>query len=92
MPENTDAGWPLMTDSYQTNTARGRRSYERFWGGFQRVTARVVSATPPSRVRATLTYYLNDGRVMTEATVFELVEEEGALKIDDSTVLSSSTR
>jgi len=92
MPENTDQAWPRMTASYQTNHAGGRRSYERFWGAIGRVTVRNVSASPPGRAQATLTYYFKDGRVVTERTAYELVRQGGSLKINGSTVLSSSTQ
>jgi hypothetical protein len=81
-----------MTASYQTNHAGGRQAYEAFWNAIGRVTARNVSATPPSRARATLVYYFKDGRVVTELTSYELVREGGTLKINDSTVVSSSTQ
>jgi hypothetical protein len=92
MPKNTTKAWPRMTASYQTNHAGGRQSYEAFWGAIGRVTIRNVSATPPSRAEATLVYYFKDGRVVTEVTSYELVRDGGTLKINDSTVLSSSTR
>jgi serine/threonine protein kinase len=92
MPENTDQAWPRMTASYQTNHAGGRRSYERFWGAIGRVKVRDVTASPPSHAQATLTYYFKDGRVVIERTSYALVRQGGTLKINDSTVLSSSTQ
>jgi eukaryotic-like serine/threonine-protein kinase len=92
VPGNTDRAWPRMTASYQTNHAGGRQAYEQFWGAIRRVSARNVSASPPSRARATLVYYFKDGRLVTEVTSYELVRERGTLKINDSTVISSSTR
>jgi eukaryotic-like serine/threonine-protein kinase len=81
-----------MTASYQANHAGGRRSYERFWGAIGRVRVRDVTASPPSRAQATLTYYFKDGRVVIERTSYVLVRQGGTLKINDSTVLSSSTQ
>jgi hypothetical protein len=81
-----------MTASYQTNHAGGRQAYEQFWNAIRSVTARNVSASPPSRAQATLVYHYKDGRVVTELTSYELVRERGTLKINNSTVLSSSTR
>jgi serine/threonine protein kinase len=92
LPGNTDRAWPRMTTTYQTNHAGGRQAYEQFWSAIRRVTVRKVSASPPSRARATLVYYFKDGRVITELTSYELVRERGTLKISGSTVLSSSTR
>ena len=92
MPGNTGRAWPRMTASYQTNHAGGRRAYERFWDEIGRVEARNVTATGPGRAEATLSYYYKDGRVVIERTSYELVEDGGTLKIDESTVLSSSTQ
>lgn len=92
MPDNTAEGWPLMTANYKANTARSRQSYERFWSDFERVRVREMSVSPPNRVRATIVYYYKDGRVMTELTSIRLAEEDGIFKLDDHTVLNSSTR
>jgi len=40
----------------------------------------------------TITYYFRDGRVSEERTAYTLVQEDGTLKIDTSTVLSSVSR
>jgi eukaryotic-like serine/threonine-protein kinase len=50
-----------------------------------------VRGIPPDSAQATLTYYFNDGRVVRERTTYGLVEEDGRLKIDNSTALSSVT-
>ena len=92
MPRNTDAAWPRMTSSYQTNHAGGRQAYQRFWDAIGKVTVADVSGTPPDSARATLTYYFKDGRVVRERTAYGLVQEDGILKISSSTVLSSVTR
>jgi eukaryotic-like serine/threonine-protein kinase len=91
MPGNTDAAWPRMTASYQTNHAGGRQAYERFWDAIDKITVSDVSGTPPSSAQATITYYFNDGRVVRERTGYGLVDEGGRLKINSSTVLSSVT-
>jgi hypothetical protein len=92
VPGNTDRAWQRMTTSYQTNHAGGRQAYEQFWGAIRSVRARDVSASPPGRAQATLVYHFKDGRVVTELTSYELVRERGTLKINNSVVLSSSTR
>jgi eukaryotic-like serine/threonine-protein kinase len=92
MPANTDGAWPLMTDAYKASHMHGRQGFELFWGAIDRVEASNVTASPPDRSEATLTYHFKDGRVVVERTSFELVEEGGTLKIDDSSVLSSTTR
>ncbi|SDD23746.1 serine/threonine-protein kinase [Auraticoccus monumenti] len=84
--EDTDETWPLMTSEYQNRTAGGQDSYEAFWDDIDRVETSDVTATPPDQVQATLTYYYDDGQVLVEPTSFRLVEEEGVLKIADSTV------
>jgi eukaryotic-like serine/threonine-protein kinase len=89
MPRNTDAAWPRMTASYQTNHAGGRRAYQRFWDAISKITVANVSGIPPDAAQATLTYYFKDGRVVRERTAYGLVNEDGHLKISSSTVLSS---
>jgi eukaryotic-like serine/threonine-protein kinase len=91
MPRNTDAAWPEMTASYQTNHAGGRQAYQRFWDAISRITVADVRGIPPDSAQATLTYYFNDGRVVRERTAYGLVDEGGRLKINSSTVLSSVT-
>jgi serine/threonine protein kinase len=91
MPRNTDAAWPEMTASYQTNHAGGRQAYQRFWDAISRITVADVRGIPPDSAQATLTYYFKDGRVVRERTAYGLVDEGGRLKINSSTVLSSVT-
>ena len=89
MPANTDAGWVLLTPSFQSGIAQDRAYYNSFWGGVQRVVATDVTGSPPDGVEATITYYFTDGRVSVERTEFRLVRDGGVLKIDSSSVLSS---
>ena len=91
MPRNTNAAWPRMTASYQTNHAGGRQAYQRFWDAISKITVADVRGIPPDSAQATLTYYFNDGRVVRERTAYGLVNEGGRLKINSSTVLSSVT-
>jgi serine/threonine protein kinase len=91
MPRNTDAAWPRMTASYQTNHAGGRQAYQRFWDAINKITVSGVRGTPPSSAQATITYYFQDGRVVRERTAYGLVDDGGRLKINSSTVLSSVT-
>lgn len=87
MPDDTDAGWQLLTASYQRQTG-GRDSYEDFWNGMDTVTVTDVSATAPDRVQATLTYVEKSGnRESTERRSFRLVRSDGVLKIDQSSVI-----
>jgi eukaryotic-like serine/threonine-protein kinase len=91
MPRNTNAAWPRMTASYQTNHAGGRQAYQRFWDAIDRVTVANVRAIPPYSAQATLTYYFKDGRVVRERTAYGFVSDNGRLKINSTTVLSSVT-
>jgi serine/threonine protein kinase len=90
VPTKLDDAWPLMTTDYQTRVAGGRQAYERFWGGFTKVTATEVSSPSPSTVTALITYTTNAGAVIRERTTFTLVDEGGVLKISRSTVTSRS--
>jgi hypothetical protein len=91
MPRNTDAGWPRMTASYQTNHAGGRQAYQRFWDAINKINVTDVRGIPPGSAQATITYYFKDGRVVRERTAYGLINEDGRLKINSSTVLSSVT-
>ena len=91
MPRNTDAAWPRMTASYQSNHAGGRQAYQRFWDAIDRISLADVTGAPPNSAQATITYYFKDGRVVRERTAYGLVNEGGRLKISSSTVLSSTT-
>jgi hypothetical protein len=92
MPDNTDDAWPRMTARYQSGHAGGRQAYERFWADVDRVSVSGVRGTAPAAAQATVTYRYRDDRVVVERTSYRLVQEDGILKIDDSTVLSSSTQ
>jgi hypothetical protein len=81
-----------LTPSYQSGHAGGRSSYDSFWGEMKQVTVSNVSGSPPGAAQATVIYYYNDGRVIDENTQFGLVRQDGILKIDSSTVLSSRRR
>jgi serine/threonine protein kinase len=91
LPGGTADAWPRMTAGYQSGTAGGRASYDRFWSRMSRVTATDVQGRSPSTVTATVTYYRRDGSVVRERTSFRLVEDDGVLKIARSTVLGSRT-
>ena len=90
MPRGTDGGWQQLTGRYQSGTAGGRGSYERFWRAINAVSVRNVSASPPGNVQALVTYNFADGRVVRELTSYRLVEQGGVLKIDGSSVISST--
>jgi serine/threonine protein kinase len=90
LPRNTDAAWPRMTASYQANHAGGRQAYERFWGAISKIKVTKVSGSRPRSAQATLTYYFKDGRVIRERTAYGLINDGGRLKINSSTVLSST--
>jgi serine/threonine protein kinase len=89
LPDNTDQAWDRLTKRYQDGTARNRQYYQSFWDSIQSVSTSSVTGSAPDSVQATLTYTFKDGRVVTERTAFTLVQQDGILKIDSSTVLSS---
>jgi serine/threonine protein kinase len=91
LPRNTDAAWPRMTASYQTNHAGGRQAYQRFWDAIDKVVLTDVRGSSPDSAQATITYYFKDGRVVRERTAYGLLDERGRLKINSSTVLNSTT-
>ena len=92
VPDDTDAGWARLTDSYRQSTTGGRKSYENFWDEVDRVRVSRVAGNPPDQAVATVTYYYEDGRVVDERTQYGLASDDGVLKINSSRVLSSSTR
>jgi serine/threonine protein kinase len=89
MPANTDEGWARLTPRFQTGIAQDRGYYESFWGGVDRVLVIDVSGDPPNHAEATISYYFADGRVSVERTTYQLIQDGGTLKIDNSEVLSS---
>lgn len=89
MPGNTDAGWALLTPSFQSGIAQNRDYYDSFWSGVAQVGVSDVTGTPPGTVEATVTYTFTDGSVSVERTAYQLVDDGGTLKIDSSSVLSS---
>jgi hypothetical protein len=92
LPGDRDAGWDRLTSRYQRTTARNRDTYESFWSAIDSVRVSDVSASAPETVTATVTYDYDDGREYVERTRYRLVEDDGALKIDRSEVLSSVQR
>ena len=85
LPGNIDTAWNLLTPSYQNGEPGGYARYRGFWSGYSSVTARVTDVDPPKRVQARITY-VKDGISTTERRSFELVEQDGVLKIDDSRI------
>ncbi|GAA2100054.1 hypothetical protein GCM10009841_14410 [Microlunatus panaciterrae] len=92
VPGKTEQAWKLLTPSYQNRTAGGRKSYQKFWKDIDQVSVSKVSGTPPDGAVATVTYRFKDGKVVEERTSYRLVNDGGVLKINDSSVLSSSTK
>ena len=91
MPSGKNEGWDRLTANFQSTTAQNRQYYQRFWSGVSRVTAQDVQGAAPDQAQATITYYFKNGRVAVERTAYTLVQENGTLKIDTSTVLSSDS-
>ncbi|MEP6980785.1 MAG: protein kinase [Nakamurella sp.] len=87
MPGGTDQGWGRLTSRFQNGIAQNRDYYELFWGSIKAVDVNDISASPPGTVEATITYHFEDSRVSVERTVYSVVREGGALKIDNSEVV-----
>ncbi len=92
LPGDTDQGWARLTGNFQNGTAQNRQYYQRFWDSIGRVVATDAHGASPDTAEATITYYFKDGRTAVEPTVYSLVRQGGVLKIDSSTVLSSTTQ
>lgn len=87
LPDDTDAGWQLLTPAYQQQTG-GQDSYERFWNDVDTVTVSDVRSTLPDQVQATITYVQKSGNQRsTERRSFQLVDSGGTLKINKSSVI-----
>ncbi len=82
LPDNTDAAWARLTESFQNGRAGGRQSFDRYWAGISRVSVSNVSGSPPGTVQATVNYVYNDGRRVSDRNSFGLVSEGGTLKIN----------
>ena len=89
LPADTDAGWRLLTDRYRATTAGSRGQYQGFWDTIRSVRVSNLAGDSPADVVATVTYDMDDGRTIVERTSYSLVEDDGVLKIDRSSVLSS---
>lgn len=90
MPDDTNAGWPRLTSSYQQQKTGGRNYYNQFWGAIRKVSATNVTGHPPDRAEATITYTYAGGKVARERTSYGLVKDGGKLKINSSEVLQST--
>lgn len=90
LPRDTDQGWAELTSKFQTGTAQNRQYYQRFWDSIEGVTATDAHGASPDTAEAKITYHFKDGRTAVEITVYSLVVQGGTLKIDSSTVLSST--
>lgn len=84
LPDDTASAWQLLTSSFQNGRAGGRQSYDNYWGQIRTVTASNVVATGSSSVQATITYTYKTGRVVSERTNFNLVEQGHTWKIDST--------
>jgi eukaryotic-like serine/threonine-protein kinase len=89
MPASTDQGWQLLTANFQSGTARNRDYYQSFWDTIDRVEAGEVTGVATDSAVASITYHFKDGRVSVERTAFNFVRDNGILKIDSTSVLSS---
>jgi serine/threonine protein kinase len=84
LPDNTSEAWNRLTPGYQAQ-AGGRQAYDQFWSGFRSVTTSNIR-TSGDTVFANLRYVANNGNVSTETRSFQLVRQDGILKISGSEV------
>ena len=89
LPDKTAEAWPRMTAAYQTQHAGAMDAYQEFWQKISDIGVSNVTATPPDRVVATLTYRYKNGKVIIERTSFRLVDDGRLLKIAQTEVISS---
>lgn len=91
VPNDLSDAWARLTASYQ-ETSGGINSYQQFWSMIAQVKATEVSMQDDGSVRATITYVYKDGKVVAERTSFDLVRDDGQLKINSSHALRSNTQ
>jgi eukaryotic-like serine/threonine-protein kinase len=88
LPDDANDAWKRLTPEYQHGTeAGGKGDYEKFWKSIDSVSVSDLSATPPGSVVATVHYVMDDGSSSSERRSFELVEQEGILKIAASSIV-----
>ncbi|HEX5117732.1 MAG TPA: serine/threonine-protein kinase [Pseudonocardiaceae bacterium] len=87
VPGHLDTAWTWLTADYQRNHAGGRSGYQSFWSAVNSVSVTDVTAQPPDKVTATISYHYAD-HTDVERTSFGLVRQAGQWKIASSDVLS----
>lgn len=87
LPNDTAAGWDLLTANFQNGIAHDRNYYQNYWDGVESVSVSQVDAQPPNTVVATISYRFTSGKTSVERTQYDLVRQDGALKIDNSSVI-----
>lgn len=90
LPSDTDQDWADLTSEFQSGPARNRQYYGRFWDSIQSVIATDAHGASRDTAEATMNHHFKDGRTAVKITVHALVKQGGALKIDSSTMLSST--
>ena len=84
LPGDTDSAWNLLTTKFQNGRAGGRATYDAYWASIQSVSASNAQDTGNDKAEATITYVYKDGRTATERTEFRFKQQDGVLKIDDT--------
>lgn len=87
LPNDTAAGWDLLTANFQNGIAHDRNYYQNYWDGVESVSVSQVDTQPPNTVVATISYRFTSGKTSVERTQYDLVRQDGALKIDNSSVI-----
>ena len=84
LPGDTDEAWERLTPNYQQGEAISRDYFEEFWDQFDDVSVSEIAVINELEVEATVTYVYDNGSSESERRYFRFVEEDGILKIDDS--------
>jgi len=87
LPNDTAAGWDLLTANFQNGIAHDRDYYQNYWDGVESVSISQVDAQPPNTVVATISYRFTTGKTSVERTQYDLVRQDGVLKINNSSVI-----
>ena len=90
LPDDTNRGWSLLTTRFRRDHSLNKQDYQSYWATVSQVSATDATGSAPNTAQATINYTFKDGRIAHELTRFELVDDHGVLKIDASTVLSTS--
>jgi hypothetical protein len=87
LPEDTDGAWERLTGNYQSGEPIDKAYFDEFWGQFADVTVGDIAVVSDTEAEATVTYVYGDGSRESERRRYLFVEQDGILKIDESTTI-----